>query len=322
MSELPAKVALVDTKMALEASEMFGIPSTQLVKLIKHQIISVPQGEAPASDAELALVLSTIYQAGLNPLTGQVYAWRDNKGKMAVHVSPDGWARTAKNDPDFKYPTFNYGPILPSPDGQGQECYEWMEMTIHTTSGDEVPQPRVYLNEWYVPQRGNYKGQWQKQTKHRLFIVTFRLGIRFFCGLSGVAIDEENPHYSTDKPNQGQKTDEATERMAAEMHGFKSDVEVNYEVVEDEMVDAMAGEYTPASDDPELDEPPGTWVHRSKYEDGSVTPLLDSLEAPECAVPLCKTAGTNKCGSCGEVFCLSHMSEDPERCRVCFDGGE
>ena len=89
------KVPLAETKMAMSAGDQLGVPSAQLIALIKHQVISVPDNQPPASDAELAVVLGIIQSAGLNPLAGDVYAWRDNKGKLCVQVSPDGWAKTA-----------------------------------------------------------------------------------------------------------------------------------------------------------------------------------------------------------------------------------
>jgi len=341
MTESDVPITLDQSKMAQDVADSFGVPAMNIINLLRTQIIKVPEGEDEATDAELALVLSTIRKTGLDPMTGQLHVWRDNKGKLVIMLAYDGWIDYAKKDPQYRYITYEYGPMVPSPDAKGTECWEWMKAIIHDNEGNEIPQAPVYLNEWYVPQKTQYKAPWQKQTKHKLHIVTCRLAIREFCGLTGVVIDEDAPVYHA--PGQGQKTDETTDRLAGELNGYKTNVAyvpADAEVVEDSfdkehaldlhgaererenrMVDAMAGD-APASDDPELDEPPGTWVHRSEYESGSTTPLLDKLEGIECKVPNCKTVGGNKCGSCGESFCISHMSEDPERCRVCFNGGE
>lgn len=301
---------LGETAMAQEAADMFGVPPMQLINLIKMQIITVPRDDPPPTDAELALVLSTIKGSGLNPLMGQTYAWRDNHGKMAIHISPDGWAKIQKDDKDIKYVTVEESTeVVRPPDGKGQDCPAWMRAVITTKDGEKVPMEKAWLKEWYVTPYKGKPGPWQDQTNHRLYIVAYRLGIRFFTGLVGVSMDEEQPHYQQQR-DQGAMTDQKTSEMVKIL---PDDTEV-----EDAMVDAMAGEAPSGPVDESITE-----------DDDDVLPALDD-DAPrllgmkavrKCDVPDCKLAGTTKCGSCGQMFCLNHVSEDPDRCRVCFDGG-
>ena len=313
------KVELGATPMAMEVAEGFGIPSRQLIKLIKHQIIAVPEGDPAATDAELALVLSVIRKSGLDPMTGQIHAWRDWKGKMAISIGYDGWVEYANRQSTYLRTTYEYGPISNSPDGKGKECWEWIKATIWDSVRGEIPQVPIFLEEWYVPQRKS-AAPWQKQTKHKLQIVTCRHAQREVYGMTGVVIDEDASYYRG--PGQGAMTDAKTEAMAAgeAIHDGvynKLPSAITDADLEDEMVEAVEGPDVPVEEPAMVDEQDIATTGKP-----STTPLLDAMEGPECAVPLCKTAGTCKCGSCGEWFCVSHMSEDPERCNVCFRGGE
>ena len=315
------KLKLYEMPMAQEVGESFGIPSGQLINLIKLQIISVPSGEEPATDAELAIVLSTIRKTGLDPMLGQIHAWRDWKGKLAIMVAFDGWVDFARRQKTYLKTTYDYGPMVNSPDGKGKKCWEWIQATVHDSAAGEIPQTPVYLEEWYVDQRKK-PAPWQNQTKHKFHIIAFRLAIREVYNLTGVVVDEDAAFYRG--PQQGEQTDSRVDEMAKELSHFKTDVPVEYieaeaeslaedakniernqmiTNAEDAMVDAMAGEEPPAPEEERVAD----------------TPLLDSLQNV-CSVPNCASQGMIRCQSCQEWFCMEHLSNNPELCLVCYGG--
>jgi len=325
---------LGQTELAKQVSERFKIPQEQLLRLIKTKLIKVPptgEHSGAVTEAELALVLNIIGQYELNPVLGQVHAWRDNRGQMNTMIGYDGWVDYANRQPTFLRVTYEYGDTVPSPDKKGKNCWEWIKATVHDSVRGEIPQVPIYLEEWYVPKRGTntYDPPWQAQTRHKLHVVAFRSAIREVYGFgAGTVIDEDASIYRM--PSQGQLTDQKTEEMikyrryqalpmSTEALGEPDDAKL-----EDDMVAAMAGEPSDENEDDEeyvTPEEAKNIIPPGKHSPPRHEAEPEAEVKDECAVPGCGRVTERRCGSCGEWFCGEHMAEDLDRCQVCFTGG-
>jgi hypothetical protein len=269
---------LSDTALAQQLGETYGMPAQSIANLIRAQIIAVPQDAPPATPAELAVVMSVMRQYGLNPMLKQIHAWRDNKGRLAVMVGYDGWQDYARRQPTYQFVSYKFGPIVDTPDKKGCKCWEWVQPIIHDEKYGQVEMVPVYLEEWYVKQRGNYPEPWQKQTKHRLHLKAFTSAIREFYGIGGV-LDEVDRDVMS---NEYHRTEFATEDAAKEMAG--------------EMAVAAAAVVEPAAD-PVAD------------------PASAAIESYPCAD--CTTMTSVRCLACGAYVCAQCMAEDGSQCATC-----
>jgi len=179
---------LHETPMVIELGEDFGLEPKQIVKVLRS-IVKVPRGAPPATAAELIIVLSVMRQYKMNPMMKQLHAWRDGQGELALMPGYDFWTQKALEQPGYKGASYRFGPEVPSPDGKGQTAWEWVEVTIHDHHRGDIVMFPVYLKEWYKKQ-GNYPGPWQKQTKHKMHVLPFRLAIREYAG---IGLDVRDP---------------------------------------------------------------------------------------------------------------------------------
>lgn len=290
------KQALVNTKMAQDVGKMFGVPAVQILDLLRQKLVKVPKGDPPATDAEMAIVLSVIRKYDLDPMLGQVHAWRDYKGDLAIMPGVDGWIKHAKTDPDFLGVTYAEGPMIPSPDGKGQECPEWIQATVIHARAGTLPQPKVWLREWYVPQHGK-PAPWQKQTAHKLHVIAYRLAVREVVGMGGVVIDEDAAFH---RPAQdlGFATDAATELMLHSGH----------EGADDGPCDERGQGDQPPADGAG----PGAGPHAEALKPDSDCP---------CGIVRCGEPAAFQCADCGGWFCAGHFHHQNERCLICHEEG-
>jgi hypothetical protein len=214
---------LAVTALAEKLAGDFLVPAQSIINVLRTQIIAVPANQPPVTGGELFCVMSVMRQYGFNPMLKQLHAWRDGKGKLAIMVGYDGWVQYARQQPTYKGVSYEFGPIVNTPDGKGKKAWEWVALTIHDTRGDFKQCP-VFLDEWYVPQRGQYPEPWQKQTKHRIHLKAFTSGIREFYGLGGVYDDiDAEVMGSQQLSSPGSATDDTAMEIAASLKAKSPD---------------------------------------------------------------------------------------------------
>lgn len=282
---------LSETRLAQELGEMFAMPANSIVKLVRDQIIQVPRDGHPATPAELAFVMSVMRQYRLNPFIKQIHAWRDWQGRLAVMVGYDGWVQYAREQATYRGVSYEFGPVVPSPDGKGKNCWEWIRATVHDQARGDLVQVPVYLEEWYVKQRKDKPEPWQNQTKHRLHLKAFTSAIREVYGLGGVS-DEVDRDVLNEAAHQAEyRMAEKVETMAAAMPGLAESV-----AAAESLSIRPEGEVVPP--------PPG----------------FEPLEDCPCGVAGCPAMATAACGICGQYVCPAHMGADGFTCAGCGEG--
>jgi hypothetical protein len=291
---------LRDTQLATELGSTFGVPAQSIINLVRDQIIAVPRGEHPATPAELALVMSVMRQYRLNPMLKQVHAWRDWQGKMAIMVGYDGWVQYAREQKNFKCVTYEYGPIIDSPDGKGRKCWEWICATVHDFARGDITMVPIYLEEWYVKQRKDKPEPWQLQTKHRLHLKAFTNAIREAYGLGGV-VDEVDKDIIQE---QYHRTEYATQDTA--------------EAMAERLATANPGDLGPVE---------SIAAVAPLVIDGRTDPVtVEPVDYPDCQNEGCHgptgMVAVGRCGECGQYVCRSHMSPNGFQCVGCAGGGD
>lgn len=314
VSKAPAG-QLRDTQLAVELGNTFAVPAQSIINLLRDQIIQVPRGEQPATPAELAVVMSVMRQYRLNPMLKQVHAWRDWQGRMAIMVGYDGWVQYAREQPSYKGISYEFGPVIDSPDGKGKKCWEWIRATVHDRDRGDLQMVPVYLEEWYVKPRKDKPEPWQNQTKHRLHLKAFTSAIREVYGLGGVSDEVDRDVLEAQRPEPEYHTAVKVETMAAALPELDAAAqmarelntrprsEIYAEAVlssaerHDELVDAVQSD---------LDAQPETAA--DDYEKS--VPIID---AP-CGFKGCSGMAVARCGECGEWVCAEHLGANGFSC--------
>lgn len=163
-----------------------GVDVEQVFDVIRHNIISVPKGDAPATNGEVFHVMSVMDRYKLDPFVRQIYAFR-HKGKLCVMVGYDGWVSMAHRTPGFQGVTYEYpkgvDALVKSADGKAES---WPLVIATAQSSDRLPTTRpCFFREWYVPQ-AQTPGCWQKQPTHRHLQKAFTMVVREHCGIVGL----------------------------------------------------------------------------------------------------------------------------------------
>lgn len=287
-SEVAGKLS--ETVLAQELGDLFGMPGQSIINLVRAQIIAVPEGHQPATAAELAFVMTVMRTYKLNPMLKQIHAWRDKYGKLNTMIGYDGWVEYARRQPAYQFVSYKFGPIVESPDKKGQKCWEWVQPVIHDAEHGEVEMVPVFLDEWYVKQRGNYPEPWQKQTRHRLHLKAFTSAIREFYGLGGVVDEADRDIMKAEYHRTEFATEDATARLE-EAVGLR-----------------VADETDPSPEQPTSDAP-----------DMEMADAVIVRETQPCAD--CTTPTSVKCLQCGAYVCEACMAPDGSQCATCATGG-
>lgn len=179
---------LHESRMAVDLGGAFGLAPKQVINVLRNSIIKVPRNSPPPTPAELVVVMSVMQKHGLDPMLKQLHAWRDGRGELAVMLGYDGWVEIAMRHRSYNGVSYECGPLIASPDKKGKQCFEYIKVTVHDKVRGSMAQMPTYLEEWYVNQRYEKPEPWQKQTKHKLKVVAFRLAIRECYGVSGIDV--------------------------------------------------------------------------------------------------------------------------------------
>ncbi len=301
---------LHEMPLVIELGEQFGMPTKSLISLLTPQIVKVPKGEPPATPAELLYAMSVMRKYRLDPTLKQVHAWRDKRGDLAVMVGYDGWVQYALEQPTYLRTDYEYGDIVASPDGKGKKCWEWIRATVVDSARGAIQTPPVFLDEWYQP-AGQFPGPWQKQTRHKLHVVAFRLAIREAYGLGGLDVRDPEDFDAGGYARAEATIADSVDSMAARLEAAKADPAPP--APEDASDDGLFSDAVEAPSAPQ-DEPEPEVAHPG------TRPLFDP-QAGTCFAPGCEKAWSLRCALCGERFCSDHMGENRIKCLVC-GGGE
>jgi hypothetical protein len=269
----------------------------------------VPRGEQPATPAELALVMSVMRQYRLNPMLKQVHAWRDWQGKMAIMVGYDGWVQYAREQPTFRAVSYDFGPLVDSPDGKGRKCWEWIAATVHDRERGDIKMVPMYLEEWYVKQRKDKPEPWQLQTKHRLHLKAFTNAIREAYGLGGVVDEVDKDIMQQEYHRTEYATQDTAEKLAAALPGANAEAFTYGRAKVDPVAAVAAYNEVLAPSDPD-DEPEPAAVDYEK-----AIPIT-TIDAP-CGVKGCSSMAAARCGECGNWVCAGHLGPNGFQCVGC-----
>ena len=329
---------LHEMPMVVELGELFGVPGKSLIKLLQTQIIKVPKDSPPATPGELLYTLSVMRQYRLNPMLKQVHAWRDKRGDLCVMPGVDGWVKYAMERPTHQRVDYAYGPMIPSPDGKGKSCWEWMQATVVDTERGNIVCPPVFLDEWYQGQGQYGPGPWQKQTRHKLTVVTYRLAIRMAYGMGGLDVRDPEDFQAAPYHKAEATMADAVDSMAARLNEAKSEWVVGAEgqkilntvangapvapvIVEDSFWTCPVCETeNDGAECVRCGAPLLPADEAEPMEEPLAAPTPSAQQAGTCAVVGCVTAWSLRCASCGERFCTGHMGESRIKCLVCGGG--
>lgn len=315
---------LHDAPMAIELAETFGLAPKQVINVLRTSIIKVPRNDPPPTPAELVVVMSVMRQLGANPMLKELHAWRDNKGELCCMPSYDLWAKKASEQPGYQGVTYEFGPECPSPDGKGRSAWEWCKVTVHDKERGDFAMFPTYLEEWYVPMRGQYPGPWQKQTRHKLHVISFRSAIREFYNLGGVDLrDPEDLVAGGYHEVAAEQVQDKIEVMAEAMGKTKEVVEpLDVTPIEDD-ADAWTCPLCKIENHAEVCVGCGVpYIPEDDIDPAEPLPA-EKYKSPQggfCASEGCNIAWSIRCGVCGKQFCSAHMGEDRVACLGC--GGE
>lgn len=164
-------------------AERHHIDPKMLRSIIVSSVIHVGRGEDPPTSAEVFHVMSVMEAYRLDPWMKQLHAFR-HKGKLQVMVGYDGWVRLANRRDDYLGVEYEYSDeMIETSDGLGKRSWEWIKCTVHSR-GRLPTTVYCFLDEWYVPQRAQYAGPWQNQTRWRHRQKAFTLAVREHFGIA------------------------------------------------------------------------------------------------------------------------------------------
>ena len=293
---------LTESQMALKLSEEYLMPAQAIVNLIRTQIIAIPKGQPPATGAEFAVVMTLMLQLGANPILKELHAWRDRDGKLITMAGYDLWVKIARRQPTYRGVSYRFGPMVDSPDKKGARCWEWVQPIVHDSVAGPMEMTPVFLEEWYVKQRYDAPGPWQKQPRHRLHLKAFTSAIREVYGLGGV-VDEVDRDIMHDQYRRAEYTTaERVESMASTLPETPA-----------EMCNRLS--YTKqfnVSDEPNPDQP---------TSDAPEPEPLPTIDAP-CGFKGCSGMAVSRCGECGEWVCADHLGANGFSCKKHEEGSD
>lgn len=316
---------LHEMPMVIELAELFGTPAKSLINLMSTQIIKVPKNDPPATPGELMYALSVMRQYRLNPMLKQVHAWRDKRGDLCVMAGVDGWIKYANERPTFKRVEYKYGEMCDTPDKKGKRCWEYITVTVVDSERGPMEMVPVFLDEWYQREGQYGPGPWQKQTRHKLHVVAYRLAIREAYGMGGLDVrdpeDFQGGGYARAEATMTDSVDDMAKRLEA-AKADPTDAPPEWKVTarghdalmgvspdSDDHLYAEAEEFASSS---ESDPPNPPMPSASR-------PLFDA-QAGTCGAVGCSKAWSSRCATCGERFCSDHMGESRIKCKVCGGG--
>lgn len=175
--------------LVVKFADRYSVDPTKLMTTLKNTAFR-QRGDQEVTDEQMMALLVVADQYGLNPFTGEIFAFND-KGAIKPMVSVDGWLRIINEHPQFDGMEFHYAEEWETPI-RGRNTYAWIECVIYRKDRSRPTIIREYIDECYQGPRGNgngFDGPWQTTTKrmlrHRSIIQCGRVAFGF-AGLHDV----------------------------------------------------------------------------------------------------------------------------------------
>jgi hypothetical protein len=241
---------------------------------------------------------------------------------------------TRRSGLGFQRVEYAHGKMVPSPDSKGKSCWESITVTVHDANRGAMVMTPTYLEEWYQPQTGQYPGPWQKQTKHKLHVVAYRLAIREAYGMGGLDVRDPEDFAPAQYTVAASATADRADQLAAQLAEAKAGERI--EVLPGETIThiqqaepALESFWTcpmcqTENDGAECVRCGAPLLPPDEPESAQGHMLIDqpkSRHEGACAAVGCIKAWSLRCAMCGERFCTEHMHENRIKCKVC-GGGE
>jgi len=168
------------------------IDPAELKKVLKatvfNQIKQANGSYRDATDEEFMAFIVVCNTYKLNPLTKEIYAYPDTKGKKIVPVvSTDGWNRLMTEHKNYKNHSYTWSEEMVEL-SNGKKCPEWCEISIEKGNGT-VFKIREFIGEVY--RELDYNNPWKTHPTRMLRHKTKIQGAREAFGFSGIYDKDE-----------------------------------------------------------------------------------------------------------------------------------
>lgn len=170
------------TSLMARMAETLQVDAKQLQETIKKMCF----GGQNASQEEFMTLLMTAERFDLNPLLGQIWAFKSQSGLVKPLVSVDGWTQIMNRQSNFDGYEIRYSDSLIKVDNIGT-VPEWCECTIYLKDRSRPVTERVYIAEKAVTTSPVWRKSPRLMLHHRALIQA----IRFAFSISGVADEND-----------------------------------------------------------------------------------------------------------------------------------
>ena len=188
-----------ETKVVVQSKNIFGLMAVKynlnevdFKKTINATLMPTDRNGKLPSDEDVAAFLIVANQYNLNPFTNEIYAYPNKTGGITPVVGVDGFLAIMNNHKSYNGLETIWAEDEVIPEG-GKTCPKWCEIKIWRKNLDKPVVVREYLDEVYVPARGEHKfaGPWQTHTKRMLRHKTIVQAARVAFGITGVYDEDE-----------------------------------------------------------------------------------------------------------------------------------
>lgn len=161
-------------------SEQLGLEPRAMIDAIKTQFFKGKE----ATDAQLAVVVSTARELGLNPLLpGQLYPYPDRSGSVTIMLGPDGIYCLLANNKDIVAQP-DGGPAYWAEHGKDEDGKEICTGYVnHKTKG--LLKKTIWVDEWVVASNPNWSARRRHMAEIRALKQTARMVIH------GIPVDAD-----------------------------------------------------------------------------------------------------------------------------------
>lgn len=173
--------------LVLRFADKWGVDPQKLYSSLTSVAFKQRDGSAPTVEQMIALLI-VAEQYGLNPFTGEIYAFQDKGEGIIPVIGVNGWLRIINDHPQYDGVTFRYAETMATPIG-GKPCPEWIECTIYRKDRSHPTVVVEFLDEVY--RESKYKMPWQTHTKRQLRHKGLIQAARVAFGFVGVYDQDE-----------------------------------------------------------------------------------------------------------------------------------
>lgn len=165
------------TSLMHRLAQSLGVDQEKLKRTI---LLTCFSGQTPTPEEFMTLLLAA-ERLGLNPLTGEIFAFRGKTGIIKPLVSIDGWKSIMLRQPGYDGYEIRYSDSLINVE-TFKNVPEWCECTIYVKDRRPTTE-RVYFVEKYVASSPVWRKSPRMMLHHRAMISAIRFT---FDGMSGI----------------------------------------------------------------------------------------------------------------------------------------